>query len=114
MSRTYVEIDTDVFLATLSRVSSEDRFKSTIRRVVQDEMFWRQLMDDTRFKFQIDSRLESFKTSVMSSVESRVDTKVRDNLSYSVPGQVAKELNNQMPGYLNNNHQMNLILQEHS
>jgi DNA repair exonuclease SbcCD ATPase subunit len=114
MQKTYLEIDTDTFLTTLSRVASEDRFKSTIRRVVQDEMFWRQLLDDTRFNYRIDSKLENFKTNLISSVDSRVDNKVRDNLSYSLPGQVAKELNHQMPGYLNNNHQMNLILNDHS
>ena len=105
-------------MKTLSRVASEDRFKTTIRRVVQDEMFWRQLLDDNRWNSRVDTKLDRFETRMNSNIETQIALKlpsgVREQLSATLPGQVAKELNHQIPGYLNNNHQMTILLDAHS
>ena len=103
----------DSFLVLVEKATREDRFKQYIKSVVYDELFYRKLFDDNRLSDKIDYKLNSFKSDIKLIVQSIVPDLVQSNVKLYLSSNLAKEINTQMPNYLNNNHQMQQLLNNH-
>ena len=84
-----------------------DDFKSYVRRAINDEMFWRDVLQHVQVESKVNSHLSD-------KVPGMVKSKVKD----MVPGLVATELTNRLPpllkSYLDDSVSMKNILDEHS
>jgi len=114
-------IPEDVRAAHISSCREED-FKRYVREVINNELFWRDLIQ----KIQSDSQLESKIKSIMlefvdkqSSInKQKIVESVRKNIDgfaqTQLPNIVSGELGRQLPAYLNNDYRMKDILFTHS
>ncbi|XWV25624.1 putative ORFan [Tupanvirus deep ocean] len=93
-------------------------FKNYVRQAINDEMFWRDLFTNMNLNNNIDNRLTSklpdqVKRELERILPDMMRTRYLDYIVNQFPNQVAKEINNQFPSYLNNNYQMQQILDTH-
>ena len=86
-----------------SAFCQKEAFKQYVRNAINSELFWRDLFDKYRIESRIDTHLSD-----------KVPKLVRDNMTYTLPGLVAKQLSEQLPTFLNQNADMQRILSEHS
>lgn len=103
----------------------EENFKTYVREAINSEFFWRDILHT----YQLDSHIESkvkntvpdlvknqtsnLKNTIKESVDKFVTEKLEAYTKSQLPGNLAIELNNQIPLYLNNNHHMRQILDSH-
>ncbi|XWV26962.1 hypothetical protein QJ857_gp0087 [Tupanvirus soda lake] len=93
-------------------------FKNYVRQAINDEMFWRDLFTNMNLNNNIDNRLvtkipDHVKRELERILPEMMRTRYLDYIVNQFPGQVSKEINNQIPNYLNNNYQMQQILDTH-
>jgi len=116
-----LETSTADFQTILINFCREENFKKYVREAINSELFWREMLQ----RYQLDSHIESkvkstvpdlvknqtsdLKSSIQKSVNEKLDT-----YSKSLSGNIALELNNQVPAYLNNNYRMGQILDSHT
>jgi hypothetical protein len=86
-----------------SAFCQKEAFKQYVRDAINSELFWRDLFDKYRIESKIDTHLSD-----------KVPKLVRENVTYSLPGLVAKQLSEQLPTFLNQNVEMQRILTKHS
>lgn len=108
-------IDLDTKLVTFCQGSD---FKSYVRQAIYDEFIWRDMLTKLNLSNTIDNKLESkiprlAKDEVERVLPSMLETKILQYIANQFPLQVTKEMGNQMPSYLNNNHTMQKLLEEH-
>lgn len=101
-------------------------FKTYVRKAVNDELFWRDILNTYSISSMVQNELnnklptqvKSETLLVVNKMVSEQNTKVSDQLeSYTriqIPSHVSKALQDQMTGFLNNHVQMNQILAQHS
>ncbi len=93
-------------------------FKRYVRQAINDEIFWRDLLNNININNNIDNRLTSkLPDQVRHQLECMLPNMMEARyLNYIInrfPNQVSKEISNQLPVYLNNNYQMQQILDAH-
>jgi len=100
-------------------------FKNYVRDAVNNEMFWRTLLDtwriDSKIKDEVNNQLSNtnkVRDIAKSEALTVSDKLVKDQLNnytlIQIPSHVSKALSEQVTGFLNNNSQMNQILAQHS
>jgi len=94
-------------------------FTQAVRRAVNDEMFWRDLLQRSNISMLVQNEMNNkLPSSVSQEVRNIVPRMVQDQLDnytrIQIPNQVAKNLSDQISVYLNNNQQMQQILHNHS
>ncbi len=100
-------------------------FKNYVRNAVNNEMFWRTLLDtwriDSKIKDEVNNQLlntNKVRDIAKSEAQKVTDKLVKDQLTnytlIQIPSHVSKALSEQISGFLNNNSQMNQILTQHS
>ncbi len=100
---TSAKFDMKAILIVVEQVSKEEKFKRYIKNLIINDDFYTDLMSD------IKTEISNFKNKINSAIPKLV----QDNVQLYLSSNIAKELNEQVPNYLNNNHQMQLILQNH-
>jgi hypothetical protein len=96
-----------------------ENFKSYVRQAVNNELFWRDFLNKWNIDDMIDNKLnaklpKNIKKEVQRIIPNLIEIKILQYITDKFPGQVNKEINNQIPSYLNNNYQMQEILRNHS
>lgn len=96
-----------------------DKFKKYVRQAVNDQMFWRDMLQQISINSLVQTELNNkLPTQVQNEaqkiVTNMVMTKLNDYTNNQLPSHVAKELNAQVTSYLNNNVAMQNILAYHS
>ncbi len=96
-----------------------DKFKTSVRAAVNDEMFWRDLIQRCNVSSLVKDELARqlpplVKSESQTIVTNLAESKFNNFISINLPGHIANELNRQVPVYLNNNGQMQQILNTHS
>lgn len=100
-------------------------FKKYVRDAVNNEMFWRTLLDtwriDSKIKDEVSNQLSNthkvrdiVKIEAHSVTEKLVKNELDNYTTFQIPSHVSKALSEQITGFLNNNIQMNQILTQHS
>lgn len=96
---------------------STDDFKKSVKNAVNDELFWRgiiqQLSIENLIKEAIDNKLLSQEKAIKDKVKILVCEKLREYAQNEIPTNVAKELTIQITNYLNSHHQMQQMLTYH-
>src|SRR5580704_10151818 len=85
----------------LIQFCQEENFKKYVRNAINDELFWRNIFQ----QFQLDSEVESKVKKHTSTFKEEIRNEVREKLldyTQNLSGQIARELNNQVPTFLNN------------
>jgi hypothetical protein len=113
MSRDYYS-----FNDNLSSFCQSNKFKKYVKQAVNDEIFWRDLLNNININNNIDNRLNSMlPCNIRNQLEfilpKMMETKYLEYIVNKFPNQIAKEIDIQIPIYLNNNHQMQQILNAH-
>ncbi len=94
-------------------LSGQERFTKRVEEIVSsvlnNSLFWNNLMQA--------NKLNNFETRIQYSVDNQLRSQVpkiiMDQLTLVLSNMVHKEMTNQLPGYLNNNHTMQSFLQSH-
>ena len=86
-------------------------FTTRVRQAVSDEMFWRDLLQRYNVDLQIPNQV---KYQVQNIVPKIVQEQLDNYTKIQIPSHVAKNMAEQVTGFLNNHNQMNQILLEHS
>lgn len=103
MSAAYTVTTNDpLTIQYLVNFCQKEDFKGYVRQAINDEFFWRQLLDSHRVNTQISSYLAN-----------NIPSEVRKHLDYVLPGLISKEILTQLPVVVSNNFQMQKILEEH-
>lgn len=101
----------------------KDLFKSYVKKAINDELFWRDFLNKYDLNEKIDIRLnEKLNDKLPSRVKSQVEKIVPDLIEKEILKyinnqfltQITREINLQIPAYLNNHQKMNEILLLHS
>ena len=113
MSLNYINFNNDIV-----SFCQGNSFKRYVRQAINDEMFWHDLFNNMNINNNIDNRLaviipEKVKYQLESILPNMMETRYLNYITNRFPGQVAKEINNQFPIYLDNNYQMQQILDIH-
>ena len=110
---------------TLVAFCQTSDFKKYVRDAVNNEMFWRTLLDtwriDSKIKDEVNNQLSNTnkirdiaKTEAHSVTDKLVKNQLDNYTMFQIPSHVSKALSEQITGFLNNNIQMNQILSQHS
>jgi hypothetical protein len=95
----------------------EERFKTYVHNAIDNELFWRGILQRYQLDSQVESKMNSYKTALKQDIKDSVNIDVNNKLQNythnSLPGNITKELQNQVPLFLSNNHQMQNILGSH-
>lgn len=95
-----------------SRLLNSERFRGRVKAIVSENEYWREIVKsfqiEQRVREEVDRQLQSAK-STLSTLGSRISDDIQRNL----PGQVAQQIMQQMPGYLNDNATMKGLLSQH-
>lgn len=107
------------FDSCLNDFCCSEKFKTSVRNTVRDEMFWRDLMQNNNINIMVKDELNKqipnqVKSEASLIVDRMVDDKLNNYVTYNLPSQVVKVMSDQMPYYLNNSVQMQNILAQHS
>lgn len=101
-------------------------FATYVRKAINNEMFWRDILQQYSISSMVQNELnnklpaqvKSETLLVVNKMVSEQNTKVSEQLDnytrIQIPSHVAKALQDQITGYLNNNVQMTQILSQHS
>ena len=93
-------------------------FKTYVKQAINDELFWRDIFSRWNLSDSIENKLNNklplhVKSEVERILPGIFETKFLQFMTYQFPAHVSKEINSQMPLYLNNNHTMQQILDTH-
>lgn len=93
-------------------------FKTYVRQAINDELFWREWMNKVNLSKEIDMRIESevpdqVKKHVKKIVPQLVEETMNSHYSSKFPNMVNKELEIQIPRYLDNSYKMGKIMDNH-
>lgn len=94
-------------------------FKSYVRSAINDEMFWRDILQRYSVQSLVRDELNNSLPSQVRLeadciVNKLVNDKLKDYTQFQIPSHVAKALSEQVTRFLNNNVQMNQILAQQS
>ncbi len=94
-------------------------FTTAVRRAVNDEMFWRDLLQKYNVTSTVQNELTRYLPSAVQLeankiVGSMVQSQLDNYTKIQIPSHVAKCLAEQITGFLNHHTQMNEILEKHS
>ena len=112
---TFQLIEVDNRLATFC--TSND-FRVYVKQAINDELFLRDLFSKLNLSEMLESKLNAkvpryVKDEVENILPRIFETKMLQYMVSQFPANVSKEINNQLPVYLNNNYQMQQILETH-
>lgn len=96
-------------------------FKTYVRQAINDEFFWRDLLGQLKLSETIETKISNklhklpslVKTELEKTLPDMMQRKFMEYVMNQLPGQITKEMNSQLPTYLNNNYQMQTILEKH-
>lgn len=93
-------------------------FKTYVRQAINDELFWRDWISKLNLSETIENKLNSklpsqVRDQVEKIIPTIIETKIMNYIIQNFPSQVAREIQTQMPVFLNNNYQMQEILKKH-
>lgn len=99
--------------------SQTDKFRKAVRTAVNDEMFWRDIINrlciGTTVQSELDSRVPPLvQNEARRVVNDMVTDKLNNYTKFQIPAHVAKELLTQITNFLANHIEMNKILTSHS
>lgn len=94
-------------------------FTTAVRQAVNNEMFWRDLFQKYNLGSDIQNELDrklpsSVKHEVMNFVPNMINQQLDNYTKIQIPSHVAKNLSEQITGFLNNHTVMQNILEGHS
>lgn len=90
-------------------------FTESVRRAVNDEMFWRDLLQKFSIKDLIQTEVTNRVPNEVRNIVPNIVNQQLDNYTrIQIPSHVAKNLAEQITGFLNNHVQMQNILENHS
>ncbi len=109
-------------LTILNNFCREEAFKKFVKDSISSEIFLNNLCQsynlDSKIRAKVEEEIKNFKQNIESSTNKLVKSTLKEKLPLNVTGelinQLPKQLTEQLPIYLNNNHQMNKILDVHS
>ncbi len=101
----YQNTDIIQFITTFKQASLHNDLKPLVKQLILDELFYKELLNNINLSY--------LKNDIKYQNQLDVPIIVKNQLSLLLSGEVSKEINNQMPNYLNNNFQMNNLLLQH-
>ena len=97
---------------TINNVLCSDAFRLRVNNIVSENEHWKNMLKNLQMESKIREEIRNQFVNVRGDLQT-LQTSIRDETARNIPAQVAHQIQQQMPGYLDQNTRMQTLLANH-